>query len=93
MSLQTTKPATDPASAALSRMALSAEEVAEVLGISRSHVFRLESSGRLPRSVRLGRAVRWNRATLEAWLTAGAPTRDRWEAMQAESARDGKGRR
>jgi excisionase family DNA binding protein len=67
------------------RIALSAEEVALLLGISRAHVFRLASSGRLPRSVRLGRAVRWDRTTLEAWLTAGAPPRDRWEAMQADT--------
>lgn len=77
------------------RMALSAEEVADVLGISRSHVFRLASSGRLPRSLRLGRAVRWDRATLEAWLAAGAPPRDRWETMQADARgqRIGKGAR
>lgn len=67
------------------RLALSAEEVADVLGISRAHVFRLASSGRLLRSVRLGRAVRWDRTTLEAWLAAGAPTRDRWEEMQNDS--------
>lgn len=69
----------------LPRMALSAEEVAEALGISRAHVFRLASSGRLPRALRFGRAVRWDRSTLVAWLAAGAPPRERWEAMQAES--------
>lgn len=71
----------------LRRLALSAEEVAGMLGISRAHVFRLASSGRLPRSVRLGRAVRWDRKTLEAWLAAGAPPRDRWEQLQSD-ARD-----
>lgn len=69
------------------RLALSAEEVAEALGISRAHVFRLASSGRLPSSFRLGRAVRWDRATLEAWLAAGAPTRERWEALRSERDR------
>lgn len=64
------------------RLALSAEEVAEVLGISRAHVWRLHSSGRIPRPVRLGRTVRWDRKTLESWLEAGGPTRDRWEAMR-----------
>lgn len=68
------------------RLALSAEEVADALGISRAHVFRLASSGRLPSSFRLGRAVRWDRATIEAWLAAGAPPRERWEALRA--ARD-----
>lgn len=65
------------------RLALAAEEVAEALGISRAHVFRLASSGRLPRSFRLGRAVRWDKAELQAWVAAGAPNRDRWEEMRA----------
>jgi excisionase family DNA binding protein len=69
------------------RLALSAEEVAQALGISRAHVFRLASSGRLPSSFRLGRAVRWDKATLEAWLAAGAPPRARWEAMRLEQDR------
>jgi len=62
------------------RIALSADEVAEALGISRAHVWKLASAGRLPRPVRLGRAVRWARKDLEEWLAAGAPSRDRWEA-------------
>jgi len=61
------------------RIALSADEVAEALGISRAHVWKLTSTGRLPRPVRLGRAVRWPRKDLEQWLAAGAPSRDRWE--------------
>ena len=64
-----------------SRLALTAEEIAGLLGISRAHLWRLNSSGRLPRPIRLGRAVRWNRTTIEAWLAAGAPPRDRWEDM------------
>ena len=68
----------------LRRLALSAEEVAETLGISRAHVWKLASSGRLPKPVRLGRAVRWPRKVLEEWLAAGAPPRDRWESMRAE---------
>lgn len=64
-----------------SKLALSANEVAEMLGISRAHVWRLLSSGRIPRPVRLGRSVRWNRKTLEDWLEAGGPPRDRWENL------------
>ncbi len=67
----------------VAKFALSAEEVAGALGISRAHVFKLHSSGRLPRPVKLGRAVRWPRKDLEEWLAAGAPPRDRWEAMKA----------
>ena len=64
------------------QLALTANDVARLLGISRAHVFRLQNSGRLPKPIRLGRAVRWPRANLEAWLEAGAPTRDRWEELQ-----------
>jgi excisionase family DNA binding protein len=67
----------------ISRIALSAEEVADALGISRAHVFKLHSSGRLPRPVKFGRAVRWPRKDLEDWLAAGAPPRDRWESIRA----------
>ena len=67
------------------RLALTAEQVAQVMGISRSHVWRLHSSGHLPCPVRLGRAVRWDRKTLEAWLEAGGPPRDRWEARRHPS--------
>lgn len=73
--------------AAVERIALSAEEVADVLGISRAHVWKLHSIGKLPRPIRLGRVVRWDRKTLEAWLAAGAPPRDRWEPHQAGSGR------
>ena len=65
------------------RLAYSADEVASVLGISRAHVWKLASSGRLPKPIRLGRAVRWPRKDLEEWLAAGAPPRDRWEAMRS----------
>ena len=64
------------------RLALSAAEVAKLLGISERHLWALNSSGRLPRPVRLGRAVRWNLAELRGWLDAGCPERSRWEAMR-----------
>lgn len=67
----------------LQKLAFSADEVAELLGISPAHVWKLASTGRLPKPVRLGRAVRWDRKTLEAWLAAGAPPRDRWESMRS----------
>ncbi|MBK8915406.1 MAG: helix-turn-helix domain-containing protein [Phycisphaerales bacterium] len=72
---------------AIERIALSAEEVADVLGISRAHVWKLHSIGKLPRPVRLGRVVRWDRKILEAWLAAGAPPRDRWEPREMKDGR------
>ena len=70
-----------PANAApeCERLALSADEVAKLLGISERHLWALNSSGRLPRPLRLGRSVRWDLQTLREWLAAGAPERSRWE--------------
>ena len=61
---------------------LPAREAAALLGISPRHLWALNASARLPMPVRLGRSVRWIRAELEAWLEAGAPARDRWEATK-----------
>lgn len=80
MVMPLSQPAASPP-AATNRLAISADEMAELLGISRAHVWRLHSQGRIPRPVRLGRAVRWDRATIERWLAAGTPPRERWEAM------------
>lgn len=71
-------PITNLDNASAAKLAISADEVAELLGISRAHVWKLTGTGRLPKPVRLGRAVRWDRKNLEAWLAAGAPPRDRW---------------
>jgi predicted DNA-binding transcriptional regulator AlpA len=69
-------------------LALAANDVAKMLGISERHLWALNSSGRLPRPLRLGRAVRWPVEELRAWLAAGAPERSRWEALRdGESAR------
>ncbi len=69
-------------SAALQQLLVSPEQLAKLLGVSRAHIFRMSSSGRLPRCIRFGRTVRWSVATINAWLAAGAPPRDRWEEMQ-----------
>jgi predicted DNA-binding transcriptional regulator AlpA len=61
--------------------------VAKVLGISRRSVFSLLSSGRLIRAdVQLGigrRSRKWRRSTVEAWVRAGCPLAETWEARQA----------
>ena len=48
-------------------------EVAELLGCSKRHVFRLRDAGGMPRPVSLGALVRWRRAELEAWVDEGCP--------------------
>ena len=63
-------------------LAVDAAELAKLLQVSLRHVNALNSSGRLPKPIRLGRSVRWARKELEAWLAAGAPSRDAWESMR-----------
>ena len=67
------------------RLALPAADVAKLLGISQRHLHTLNASGRLPRPIRFGRSVRWIHFELCAWLSAGAPARDKWEAMRKEA--------
>lgn len=70
---------------AAEQLALPAKAAAKLLGISERHLWALHSSARIPQPIRLGRSVRWRRAELVEWLDAGAPPRDRWEAMRGGS--------
>lgn len=86
--LQPRAPAERRRNADEEQLALTATELATRLGISRAHVWKLLSLGRLPAPVRLGRAVRWDKRVVDAWLAAGAPPLVQWERMkQAERAR------
>lgn len=66
---------------------LTADEFAATLRISRAHFWRLESAGKLPAPLRLGRVVRWDRRVVEAWIDAGAPTRQQWEQIAQRGAK------
>ena len=65
------------------KLALTASEVASLLGVSRAHVWRLNAARKLPEPIRLGRAVRWSRSEIESWLAAGAPDRRDWHDRSA----------
>lgn len=54
---------------------ISAETIAEMLGISKRQVWRLASSGHLPGRVKLGRLTRWRRADIQRWIESGCPKR------------------
>lgn len=71
---------------ATERLGISAPEVGDLLGVSKRHIWGLNASGRLPSPVRLGRAVRWDRAEIAAWFAAGAPPRDEWEQIKAQTS-------
>ncbi len=68
-------------------LAVAAKEVGSLLGISVRQVWRLNSSGRLPRPIRLGGSVRWRREEIVAFLDAGCPDRKTWEAMSCSERR------
>jgi predicted DNA-binding transcriptional regulator AlpA len=64
-------------------LVLDAAGLARELRVGLSTFWKLDSAGHLPRGVRFGaRCRRWPRAEIEAWLAAGAPHRDRWEASR-----------
>lgn len=56
-------------------------EASELLGISRAHFYRMHNAGRIPLPIRLGGSVRWRVSELVAWVNAGMPNRQKWQAM------------
>jgi excisionase family DNA binding protein len=48
--------------------------VAEMLGCSARHVYRLSDAGRMPPPVKLGALVRWSAASIGEWIDAGCPS-------------------
>ncbi|MCZ7605860.1 MAG: helix-turn-helix domain-containing protein [Planctomycetota bacterium] len=64
-------------------LVLTTDELATALRISPAMVFKLKAAGKLPAPVRLGRGLRWRRAEVEAWLEAGCPALESWEAQRA----------
>ncbi len=52
---------------------LTVRAVADMLGASTRHVYRLADAGRMPAPVKLGALVRWNRAALLTWISGGCP--------------------
>lgn len=64
-------------------MAISARDLAVMLGVSLRQVWRLNASGKLPRPLRIGGSVRWNHDEIKRWFVGGCPDRQTWEARKA----------
>ncbi len=69
------------------KLLLSAVETASLLGISRTSLYALHSSGRLPLPGHLGRRTLWRKQELIDWTNARLPngelpSRQQWEAMK-----------
>ena len=50
---------------------LDVQAVAEILGCSPRHVYRLSDAGRMPSPVKLGSLVRWSAAAIREWIEGG----------------------
>jgi len=58
---------------------LDAKQAASILGISRTLLYSMHSSGQLgPLPVRLGRRALWRHDELKDWVVAGCPSRRLW---------------
>jgi excisionase family DNA binding protein len=63
---------------------LGVDELAQALGISRTTLYQLRASGRLPLPQRLSRRPLWLRSEIEAWARAGCPTLENWQTVRGE---------
>jgi hypothetical protein len=70
-------------------LAVRGDDAGPICGVSPRLWRSLDSAAKVPRGIRLGgsRAKIWIVAELSAWLAAGAPPRDRWEAMKEQQQR------
>jgi predicted DNA-binding transcriptional regulator AlpA len=64
------------------KLAISAFELAELLGVSLRHIRRQQASEQLPRPLRLGKSVRWSVEEIKNWIEAGGPNRKEWETIK-----------
>lgn len=55
------------------RRALDVRDVAEALGCSTRHVWRMVETKRIPLPATLGRLKRWPRCVIERWFADGCP--------------------
>ena len=65
---------------------ISAKVAAQMMGISRSHLFAQRKAGKFPSPIRIGRCVRYHRATILAWAAANTPSLERWKNQQRIAA-------
>lgn len=65
---------------------LSAAKTAALLGIGRTALYALHSSGHLPLPVRLGGRVLWRRDEIAAWIASEppCPNREKWELIKRQ---------
>lgn len=63
---------------------LTAEQAARYCGMSRPAWYKRVSAGYVPRPIKIGSLSRWRSEELRAWIAAGCPSRDKWDALCAK---------
>lgn len=53
---------------------LTAQEVVQMLSVSKSTLWRMRDSGKLPAPIRVGGIVRWRASDIQRWVEQGCPT-------------------
>ena len=69
---------------------LTQKEVAEMLDLNESTVYRHRRAGKFPLPVKIGRSVRWIQEELKKWLEVGAPNLRQWGQMPESKQWQGK---
>ena len=52
---------------------ITAVQLADLLSISERTLYRLKSTGQLPKPISLGGSVRWRLAEVRSWIAEGCP--------------------
>ena len=63
-------------------IAISASDLAKMLGVSLRQIWRLNAAGKLPKPLRIGGSVRWSDREIRDWFAAGCPDRYAWAARK-----------
>jgi predicted DNA-binding transcriptional regulator AlpA len=66
---------------------INATELANMLGISMRHLWRMKAARELPKPIHLRRSVRWALADIEEWLKMGCPSTKVFEAKMSAKAK------
>jgi len=58
---------------------ISAREVSKILSIAIRTVWRLRSSGKLPKPIKIGGALRWRLSDINLWIELECPSMKQFE--------------
>jgi len=74
-----------PAIAPPAPLLVDVRAAARLCSVSPRTWWSLHAAGKTPLPIRFGRrCTRWRAEELHAWIAAGCPARDRWEAMRGK---------